>query len=65
MSEFTPTWRKIKMSKSQVKKYIQDLEEKRKAAQAKLDAAKKSPEWEKEENEIAKLEDLVDNIELA
>jgi len=30
------------MTKSQVKKYIKDLEEKRKLAQAKLEEAKKS-----------------------
>ncbi len=62
MSEFAPPWRKIKMTKSQVKKYIKDLEEKRKIAQAKLDAAKKSWEFEKENQELKEIENLLEDL---
>ena len=62
MSEFAPPWRKVKMTKSQVKKYIKDLEEKRKIAQAKLDAAKKSWEFDKEADELKEIEDLLEDL---
>ena len=62
MSEFAPPWRKVKMTKSQVKKYIKDLEEKRKIAQAKLDAAKKSWEFDKETQELKEIEDLLEDL---
>lgn len=62
MSEFTPAWRWAKMTKSQVKKYIKDLEEKRKLAQAKLEEAKKSWEWKKEEEDVKNLEDLLEDL---
>ncbi len=62
MSEFAPPWRKVKMTKSQVKKYIKDLEEKRKIAQAKLDAAKKSWEFDKERQELKEIENLLEDL---
>jgi len=62
MSEFAPAWRKVKMTKSQVKKYIKDLEEKRKIAQARLDEAKKSWEFEKENQELKEIEDLLEDL---
>jgi len=62
MSEFAPPWRKVKMTKSQVKKYIKDLEKKRKIAQDKLDAAKKSWEFEKENQELKEIENLLENL---
>jgi len=62
MSEFAPPWRKVKMTKSQVKKYIKDLEEKRKIAQAKLDEAKKSWEFAKEDQELKEIEDLLEDL---
>ena len=62
MSEFTPVWKWAKMTKSQVKRYIKDLEEKRKKAQEKLNKAKKSSEWKKEEKEVKKLEDLMEDL---
>jgi len=39
MSEFAPPGQGARMTQSQVKKYIKDLEEKRRIAKAKLDAA--------------------------
>jgi len=62
MSEFTPPSRWAKMTKSQVKKYIKDLEEKRRLAQEKLDEAKKSKDWQKEEKDLANLEDLINQL---
>ena len=62
MSEFAPPWKKVKMTKAQVKKYIKDLEEKRKLAQQKLEQARKSWEWKKEEKEVEKLENLIDQL---
>ena len=49
MSELTPAWRKPKMTQSQVKAYIKQLEENKKNAQKKLDEAKKK--WELDNND--------------
>ena len=62
MSEYTPPWRKVRMTKSQIKKYIKNLEEKRKIAQKKLEQAKKSWEWQKEEQDVKELEDLLEDL---
>ncbi len=62
MSEFAPPWRKVKMTKAQVKKYIKDLEEKRKIAQAKLEKAQKSWEFDKEKKELKEIEDLLEDL---
>ena len=62
MSEFTPAWKWAKMTKWQVKKYVKDLEEKRRKAKEKLEKAKKSSEWKKEEKEVKKLEDIIDDL---
>ncbi len=62
MSELTPAWRWARMTKSQVKKYIKDLEEKRKIAQEKLEQAKKSWEWQKEQQDVKDLEDLLEDL---
>ena len=62
MSEFTPPGRKARMTKSQVRKYIKDLEEKRRLAREKLEKAKKSWEWAKEEKEVEKLENIIDDL---
>lgn len=62
MSEFAPPWKKVKMTKAQVKKYIKDLEEKRKIAQYKLEAAKKLWEFDKENQELKEIEDLLEDL---
>ena len=62
MSEFAPPWRKVKMTKAQVKKYIKDLEEKRKIAQDKLEKAQKSWEFDKEKKELKEIEDLLEDL---
>ncbi len=62
MSEFAPPWRKVKMTKAQVKKYIKDLEKKRRIAQQKLEEAKKSWEFEKEKKELKEIENLLDEL---
>lgn len=61
-SEFTPPGQWAKMTAAQVRKYIREMEEKRRLAQEKLDKARASWEFEKEEEELAKLEDILDNL---
>ncbi len=62
MSEFTPPGQGARMTKSQVKKYIKDLEEKRKKAQEKLEKAKNSQEYKKEEQALKNIENLIDDL---
>lgn len=62
MSEFTPVWKGAKMTKSQVRKYIKDLEEKRRKAKIKLEKAKKTPEYKKEKEDLKSIEDLIDEL---
>jgi len=62
MSEFAPPGWRPKMTKAQVKKYIKNLEEKRKIAQTKLEQAKKSWEFEKEKQELQEIEDLLEDL---
>lgn len=62
MSEYTPPWRWARMTKAQVKKYIKDLEEKRRLAQLRLEEAKKSSSWKKEEDDLQNLEDLINEL---
>ena len=62
MSEFAPPWRNPKMTKAQVKKYIKELEEKRKIAQKKLEQAKKDWVFEKEKKELQEIEELIDDL---
>jgi len=62
MSEFTPPWRWARMTKAQVKKYIKDLEEKRRIAREKLEEARKSWEWAKEQKDVEELEELLEDL---
>jgi len=62
MSEFAPPWNGARMTKSQVRKYIKDLEEKRRIAKEKLEKAKASWEFDKDEAELKLLEKALDNI---
>ena len=62
MWEFAPPWRKVRMSKAQVRKYIKELEEKREIARKKLEEAKASWVFEKEQKDLEELENLIDNI---
>ena len=62
MSEFSPTWSNPKMTRSQVRRYIQEMEEKRLKAKKELEEAKKSWELETSEEELKKLEDKFDDL---
>jgi len=64
MSEYTPPARKVRMTKSQMKKYLRDMKKAREVAQGKLDIAKKSWEFDKEDKEVAKLEDILENDDI-
>lgn len=57
--EISPAWRWAKMTKSQVKAYIKELEKKRELARKKLEQAKASWEFDSEEKELQELEDLL------
>ncbi len=60
MSEFRPIARNIKMTKSQVKKYIKDMEEKR--LKAKLEIEKAKLNWELWDEDLDELENKIDNL---
>lgn len=62
MSEFAPPWSNARMTKAQVKKYVADMKKAQKKAQAKLDAAKASWEIDKDKQDLAKLEDAIDEL---
>ena len=59
MSEFSPPGRWARMSKSQVKKYIKDLEEKRRIAKERLELARANWEFEGDEEDLRRLEELL------
>ena len=61
MSEFAPGWSNAKMTKAQIKKYIADIKKAQAIAEEKLKKAKASWEFKKEQEEIEKLEDLLDD----
>lgn len=61
-SEFTPPWQWARMTKAQVKKYIEDLKKKRAIAKKKLEKALASWELEKEQQEVEKLEKFLDDL---
>lgn len=61
MSEFTPSGWIPKMTKAQVRKYIQDMEEKRTKAKLKLEEAYLT--WElSNENDLSDLDNKIDNL---
>lgn len=60
MTEFAPAWGGARMTKAQVKKYIQDMRKAQIIAQAKLEQAKISWEFKKEELELAEIEKQLD-----
>ncbi len=62
MSEFTPVWSNARMTKSQVKKYIRDMKEAEKIAKQKLEEAKANWEFDKEAEEVARLEKELENL---
>lgn len=59
MSEFAPTGRQPKMTRSQVRKYLREIEEKRTKAQLELEKARLAWELYNEED----LEDLDKKID--
>lgn len=60
--EFAPGWSKPKMTKAQVRKYIQDMEKARELAQKKLEEAEKNKDVKKDQKELSRLEDKLDEI---
>lgn len=59
MNEFTPAGQWVKMTKSQMRKYLKELEEKRLKAQLEIEKAKLRGEFDNEED----LEDLENKID--
>ena len=62
MSEFAPPGSWARMTAAQVRKYIKDLEEKRRIAKEKLEKAKASWEFDKDEEELKRLEKALEEI---
>jgi len=62
MSEFAPPWSNARMTKSQVKKYIREMKEAEKIAKQKLEEAKANWEFDKEAEEVARLEKELENL---
>ena len=50
------------MTPAQMRKYLKDMKEAQEAAKKKLEEAEASGEFEKEAEELAKLEDKLDDI---
>lgn len=61
-SEFAPGWSKPRMTQAQVRKYLKEMEEKRKIAREKLEEYENSWELEKDQKEIEKLEEEIENL---
>ena len=62
MTEFIPGGSKPKMTQAQVRRYIKELEEKRKNAQIALEKAKQSWEFSAGDAELSDLEKKLDNL---
>jgi len=62
MSEFAPPWSNPRMTKAQVRKYIKELEEKRKKAKEELEKYEKSWELEKEKEKLKEIEDMLEDV---
>lgn len=62
MSEFAPAWSNARMTKSQVRKYIAEMNEAKKIAQEKLENAKINWEFQAEKNELLQIEKELDNL---
>ena len=62
MSEFAPAWSNARMTKSQIRKYIKEMEEAEKLAKQKIKEAKASWDLEKEKKELNELEKELDNL---
>jgi len=62
MWEFAPPWSNVRITKAQVRKYIADMKNAQKLARERLENAKNNWEFEKEEKEIKRLEDLLDEL---
>jgi F0F1-type ATP synthase membrane subunit b/b' len=61
-SEFAPPGRNARMTKAQIKKYLQNMKKAKQIAQAKIAAAEANGEMEKEQAEVEKLEEKLDNL---
>ncbi len=61
MSEYTPPWSNVKMTKAQVRKYIADMKAAELIAKEKIRLAEANWEFEKEKQELAALEKKLDN----
>jgi len=62
MSEFAPAGRTPRMTKSQMRKYLREMEEKRKKAQMELDKMKLQDELSGEDDELQELDKLIDEM---
>lgn len=61
-SEFSPPGSQAKMTKAQVRKYVQDMKNAQKIAQEKLEQAKQTGEFEKEKKELQDIENQLENL---
>lgn len=62
MSEFAPAGRTPKMTKSQVRRYINEMEEKRKKAKEELEKMQKEDSPNASESELKKIENELDDL---
>ncbi len=62
MWEFAPVHSKPKMTKSQVRKYIREMEEKREAARQALIEAEKNWELKADNKELEHIDNLLDDV---
>lgn len=62
MSEFAPGWSQVRMTKSQIRKYIRNMQETQKSAKKKLLEAEASWEFDKDKQELKALEKKLDDL---
>jgi hypothetical protein len=62
MSEFAPVWSNARMTAAQVRKYIADMRVAQALAKQKLEEAKNSWDFKKEEAELKKIEQELENL---
>ena len=61
-SEFSPSGWIPRMTAGQVRQYIKNLKKAQTLAQAKLERAKASGEFENEEKELQEIENILENL---
>lgn len=63
-TEFSPSWWSARMTKAQIKKYIEDMKKAQLLAMRNLEDARKRWDFKKEKDEVDRLANLLDDDSL-